>query len=256
MFKAYDWIARGRPRENGRAGRALATSVAVGLAALLMAMAFGVYVDRWIALHLFVAGMLTLAFLTVTGNPRRPTGNTVASSILIAASWVVCVYFLAMHDVHAKRIPMIDELSFADMTAAIVLTGLVLEATRRCIGMTLVVLVLGFLAYGIWGDALPGAFSHRPLSAQEIVDHLVYSTNGLMGPALEVAAFRCSCSSCSARCSTAGAAATSSTISRTASSAGRSAARPRSPCSRRGSTARSRGRPPPTSSRPAPSRCR
>ena len=26
-----------------------------------MAMAFGVYVDRWIALHLFVAGMLTLA---------------------------------------------------------------------------------------------------------------------------------------------------------------------------------------------------
>jgi len=189
MLKAYEWIARGRPRVNGPAGRGVATAVAIGLAVLLMAMAFGVYVDRWIALHLFVAGMLTLAFLTVTGNPRRPTGPTIASWLLIAASWAACAYFLAMHNVHAKRIPMIDELSFADMTAAIVLTVLVLEATRRCIGMTLVVLVLGFLAYGIWGDLLPGSFSHRALSAQEIVDHLVYSNNGLMGPALEVAAF-------------------------------------------------------------------
>ena len=188
-MKAYQWIARGRPRENGPAGRAVSTAVALGLSALLMAMAFGVYVDRAIALHLFVGGMLTLAFLTVTGNPRRPTGPTAASWLLVAASWAACLYFVAMHDAHAKRIPMIDELSVADMTAAIALTVLVLEATRRCIGMTLVVLVLGFLAYGIWGDRLPGSFSHRALSAQEIVDHLVFSTSGLLGPALEVAAF-------------------------------------------------------------------
>lgn len=189
MLKAYEWIARGRPRENGPAGKAVATGVAIGLAALLMAMAYGVYVDRSIALNLFVGGMLTLAFLTVTGNPRRPTGPTVGSWVLVALSWAAALYFVAMHDVHEKRIPMIDELTFLDMTAAIVLALLVLEATRRCIGMTLVVLVLGFLAYGILGDQLPGAFSHRPLTYHEIVDHLVFSHDGLMGPAIEVAAF-------------------------------------------------------------------
>lgn len=188
-MRAYDWIARGRPRENGPVGRALLTAVSLALAALLMAMAFGVYVDRALALQFFVCGMLTLAFLTVTGNPRRPTGPTVASWLLIAAAWAACAYFVAMHDVHAKRIPLVDELSAADMIAAITLAVLVLEATRRCIGMTLVVLVLGFLAYGIWGDRLPGAFSHRALTSQEIVDHLVFSSSGLMGPALEVAAF-------------------------------------------------------------------
>ena len=40
-MRAYEWIARGRPRENGSIGRALATAVAVGLAALLMAMEIG-----------------------------------------------------------------------------------------------------------------------------------------------------------------------------------------------------------------------
>ena len=189
LMSAYQWIARGRPRENGPVGKAVITATALALTALLMAMAFGVYVNRAIALHLFVGGMLTLAFLTVTGNPRRPTGPTVASWLLVAAAWGACAYFVSMYEVHDKRIPMIDALTVADMTAGIVLAALVLEATRRCIGMTLVVLVTGFLAYGIWGDLLPGAFSHRPLSAQEIVDHLVFSKDGLMGPALEVAAF-------------------------------------------------------------------
>ncbi|MBK6677166.1 MAG: TRAP transporter fused permease subunit [Rhodocyclaceae bacterium] len=188
-MSAYQWLAPGRRRQNGSAGRLLATAVAIGLTALLMAMAFGVYVNRALALHLFLGGILTLAFLTITGNPRRPAGPTRISWLLVAASWAASLYFVGMNSAHAKRVPMIDELSLADMTAAILLAVLVLEATRRCIGMTLVVLVLGFLAYGIWGDRLPGSFSHRPLSAQEIVDHLVFSTNGLIGPALEVAAF-------------------------------------------------------------------
>jgi TRAP transporter 4TM/12TM fusion protein len=188
-MSAYQWLAPGRRRQNGPAGRLLATAVAIGLTALLMAMAFGVYVNRALALHLFLGGILTLAFLTITGNPRRPAGPTRISWLLVAASWAASLYFVGMNSAHAKRVPMIDELSLADMTAAILLAVLVLEATRRCIGMTLVVLVLGFLAYGIWGDRLPGSFSHRPLSAQEIVDHLVFSTNGLIGPALEVAAF-------------------------------------------------------------------
>lgn len=161
--------------------------VATGL--LLLAMAFGWYVNREIALFLFLGAVLSLAFLTTTANPLRQTGRSWLAWGLVVLSVVSCGYFVAMHPVHEMRLPMIDELSNADILASIVLLALVMEATRRCIGMILVVLVTTFLAYAIFGSRLTGSFAHRGFSAQEIVDHLVFSTNGLFGPALEVAAF-------------------------------------------------------------------
>jgi TRAP transporter 4TM/12TM fusion protein len=90
---------------------------------------------------------------------------------------------------HEMRLPIIDSLSRADHVASIVLVLLVLEATRRTIGMTLVTLVLLFLAYGFLGHLLDGPFAHRQLSLEEIIDHLVFTTNGLFGPPLLVACF-------------------------------------------------------------------
>jgi TRAP transporter 4TM/12TM fusion protein len=66
---------------------------------------------------------------------------------------------------------------------------LVLEATRRVIGFTLVVVVLTFLAYGVFGHLIEGPFSHRALSLQEMLDQLMFTTNGVFGSALSVAAF-------------------------------------------------------------------
>lgn len=161
--------------------------VATGL--LLLAISFGWYVNREIALFLFLGAVLSLAFLTTTANPLRQTGRSWLAWGLVALSVGSCGYFIAMHPVHEMRLPMIDELSNADIAASIVLIALVMEATRRCIGMILVVLVTTFLAYAVFGSKLSGSFAHRGFSAQETVDHLVFSTNGLFGPALEVAAF-------------------------------------------------------------------
>ncbi|PTM39897.1 TRAP transporter 4TM/12TM fusion protein [Bosea sp. 124] len=161
--------------------------VAAGL--LLLAMSFGWYVNREIALFLFLGAVLSLAFLTTTANPLRQTGRSWPAWGLVALSVASCGYFIAMHPVHELRLPMIDELSTLDIAASMVLIALVMEATRRCIGMILVVLVSTFLAYAIFGNRLTGSFAHRGFSTQEIVDHLVFSTNGLFGPALEVAAF-------------------------------------------------------------------
>ena len=161
--------------------------VATGL--LLLAISFGWYVNREIALFLFLGAILSLAFITTTANPLRPTGRSGAAWVMVALSLVSCGYFIRMQPVHEMRLPMIDELSTADIVASIVLIALVMEATRRCIGMILVVLVGTFLAYAIFGNRLTGAFAHRGFTAQEIVDHLVFSTNGVFGPALEVAAF-------------------------------------------------------------------
>ncbi len=182
-------IAPGRSRTLERAERWFVTVGAALTAAMLLAVAFGVYVERTIALFGFLGAVLALAFITTTGNPDRPQTRSLWSWALAAASLMTCAYFIVMQPVHEMRLPMIDELTKADIVAGIAICALVLEATRRCIGFTLVALVLIFLAYGIFGDALGGSFSHRALSTQEILDHLVFSRNGLQGPPLEVAAF-------------------------------------------------------------------
>jgi TRAP transporter 4TM/12TM fusion protein len=46
-----------------------------------------------------------------------------------------------------------------------------------------------FLAYGVFGQWIQGPFSHRALSLREMLDQLVFTTNGVFGPALHVAAF-------------------------------------------------------------------
>ncbi|PZO00849.1 MAG: C4-dicarboxylate ABC transporter [Hyphomicrobiales bacterium] len=182
-------LAPGQSRRLDPAEQWTVHIVGVATGLLLLAMAFGWYVKREIALFLFLGAVLSLAFLTTTANPLRHTGRSWPAWGLVALSVLCCGYFVIMQPVHEMRLPMIDELSTLDIAASIVLIALVMEATRRCIGMILVVLVTIFLAYAIFGNRLSGSFAHRGFSTQEIVDHLVFSTNGLFGPAIEVAAF-------------------------------------------------------------------
>ncbi len=182
-------LAPGQSRVLPAAEQWFVHCVGVATGVLLLAMAFGWYVSREISLFLFLGAVLSLAFLTTTGNPARPRGRSWWAIGMAALAIAACAYFIAMRPVHEMRLPMIDELTPLDVTASIILILLVLEATRRCIGMTLVTLVLVFLAYAVLGSKLTGAFAHRGFTTQEMVDHLVFSTNGLFGPALEVAAF-------------------------------------------------------------------
>jgi TRAP transporter 4TM/12TM fusion protein len=70
-------------------------------------------------------------------------------------------------------------------TALIVLT---LEATRRTLGSALPILALIFIAYGLAGPWLPGPLRHRGLSYEILIDQTVFTTEGLFGIPLGVAA--------------------------------------------------------------------
>jgi TRAP transporter 4TM/12TM fusion protein len=58
---------------------------------------------------------------------------------------------------------------------------LILEISRRTIGWPMVGVTLFFLAYGFWGNYLPGTLSHRGYSFQRIVSHLYCFTDGIFG---------------------------------------------------------------------------
>jgi TRAP transporter 4TM/12TM fusion protein len=184
-----DYIGAGRPRELSGAARIISVAISLVLSVTFVAVASGVYIDETLGLHLFLGGVLILAFLHTTGNMRRPTRDSITGWLLALLSAGCCAYFLVMHDAHKERLPVIDPLTRTDIAVSLLLIALVLEATRRTIGLTLVILVGLFLAYASLGDRLTGAFSHRGMSLPEMIDQLVFTTNGLFGPALEVAAF-------------------------------------------------------------------
>jgi len=97
----------------------------------------------------------------------------------------VCVYMLIYYQQLIMRagLPTTMDLIIGGLTIL-----LVLEATRRSIGMPLVIVVIVFLAYAILGPYIPGYLSHRGYSLVRIIDHLTQGTEGIYGIPLGVSA--------------------------------------------------------------------
>ncbi len=73
-----------------------------------------------------------------------------------------------------------------DLIIGIVGVLLVIEATRRVVGLPMVIVVLCFLVYAFAGPYMPGVLSHRGLTAGQLVNHLYYTTEGIFGIPLGV----------------------------------------------------------------------
>lgn len=65
---------------------------------------------------------------------------------------------------------------------------LVIEATRRMMGMAMCIIIFVSFAYAIFGGYLPSAFAHSGYTFSRIVNHMFLSTQGILGTALGVSA--------------------------------------------------------------------
>ena len=63
---------------------------------------------------------------------------------------------------------------------------LVIEATRRVVGLPMLIVILLFLIYAFAGPYMPGIMAHRGLTPQQLVGHLFYTTEGIFGIPLGV----------------------------------------------------------------------
>jgi TRAP transporter 4TM/12TM fusion protein len=73
------------------------------------------------------------------------------------------------------------ELTQADWVIGTVTIALVFEAARRIMGWGLPVICGLFLAYGAFGQYLPGAFAHRGYGLDQIIGVLGFGTEGIYG---------------------------------------------------------------------------
>ncbi|PNH82166.1 TRAP transporter permease [Vibrio diazotrophicus] len=83
---------------------------------------------------------------------------------------------------------LLDGLQSLDQAAGIVLILLLLEATRRTVGLVMVLIAVLFLVYAMFGDVLPDNVASKGFSVEEIIRFHIYSTNGVYGAPLAIAA--------------------------------------------------------------------
>ncbi|MDD6134967.1 MAG: TRAP transporter permease [Selenomonadaceae bacterium] len=76
--------------------------------------------------------------------------------------------------------------SDVDLIVGVVGILLVIEATRRVVGLPMVCVVLVFLGYAFAGPYMPGVLAHRGLTLSQLVSHLYFTTEGIFGIPLGV----------------------------------------------------------------------
>ncbi|MCB2225835.1 MAG: TRAP transporter permease [Desulfarculaceae bacterium] len=68
------------------------------------------------------------------------------------------------------------------------LVFLILEGTRRSVGMPIVLVALSFLAYGVLGPYMPEFLAHKGYGPERLVSYLVWTTEGVFGIPIAVSA--------------------------------------------------------------------
>ena len=141
---------------------------------------------------LFLSFMLVLVFSTISAVPDRPSERADQIpwiDLALAALSIACgVYFATNLEAISTRITLLDPLTNVDTFFATVLILMCLEVCRRTVGILLTVIVILFMAYNLYGHLLSGAMGHGYISYEHFLDIMVFTTDGLFGTPLKVAA--------------------------------------------------------------------
>ncbi|HEX2116958.1 MAG TPA: TRAP transporter fused permease subunit, partial [Alphaproteobacteria bacterium] len=153
----------------------------------------GLYTEQFLAAVLGVT--LALTFLMIPPRGHDADGGTflsvgkrrVAWYDLLAsvAGFAACAYIAFRYPV------LVTELVYRPVdgiAVATVICALVLEATRRTSGWSLIIIILVLCAYALLGWMLPEQIATRPVALSRLMVYLGIDTNALLGGALQVAA--------------------------------------------------------------------
>ncbi len=129
----------------------------------------------FIAVLLCIAG-LSLPFKAYDGSHTRiPLRDWIFAALASGFSLYLLVFF---NEIFLQR-P--GEHTPIDLMVGVIAIAMVIEATRRTMGIFLPLLAIGTVLYGMFGPYLPGGLGHRGYSVSRIVAHLYKGTEGIYG---------------------------------------------------------------------------
>ncbi|MCR4425918.1 MAG: TRAP transporter permease [Firmicutes bacterium] len=142
-------------------------------------------VGPWIHLPVNLAFASVLTLLAYTSLlEKRKTLAWVTDIILVAAAIACTSYYALEYNQMVWRIgafPTTPDVVFAAITILVSL-----EITRRASGSALALVGIGFLAYGLLGQHIPGFLGHSGFALDRVITYM-YSDTGIFGTALSAA---------------------------------------------------------------------
>ncbi|WP_408011216.1 TRAP transporter permease [Pseudalkalibacillus sp. A8] len=138
--------------------------------------------------HLLFAIILIFLVYPITKN-REPTNKYIITNWLItilASSpflWIIYDYSRII-----ERWPLADVVTTNDLIFGSLALVVILEITRRTMGVPMLIIATTFILYALYGQNLPGIASHRGYGLPMIIDQLFLTTEGIFGVALSTSA--------------------------------------------------------------------
>ncbi len=147
--------------------------------------AFGAFAPQ-IQRSVHLGFVLTLVYLLYPARSKSNLSVLVWYDVILAIMGAaVCGYIVYNYDtIVLEAGPPTDlDLIFGIMTIA-----LVLEATRRIVGLPIALVAFIFLLYALFGNYIPGIMGHKGFSISRVVGHMYLTTEGIFGMPLGVSA--------------------------------------------------------------------
>ena len=146
--------------------------------------------DLLIQLPVHVASAVALGFLA----PPTPDSAAAAARLARRQPWLrwldagcallalaCAAYYVAQNARLTSRMALVDDPARGDVAVGVLFVLLLLEAARRHIGPSLVVLALLFVAYAFAGPQLPGFLSHGGETFLKLLDTQMLTMQGVFG---------------------------------------------------------------------------
>ena len=166
------------------------------LALLLVAasVAWAVDLYRKVGLVLFmeqyIAIILAIAFLLLFISVPARAGASQAIppwyDILLGLAGFASAGYIALRFVDLGTQMFFHPLD--GLTASIFVIVLSMEGMRRTTGWPLVITVLFFIVYGLWGHLIPGIMGAQQTHPLQLIYYMGFDSNAILGTALQVAA--------------------------------------------------------------------
>ena len=136
-----------------------------------------------------LAWVLPLAYLLFPMTKSAPRDRVPLYDWALAAlAAVPGIYSMVNYTAITERIQQIDPLTTAQLVLGTLLVVLLLEGTRRIVGLPLSLIAALFVAYMLYGYKLPGLLQGFPFSYGEVVEQLFLTDEGIFSMPLGVSA--------------------------------------------------------------------
>ena len=165
--------------------------LAVTMTVFQLYIKLGTPLQPWaqIPLHLCYALIIVFLFNPMAEKCKNKESKArqlwwIYDGFLNGATLFICWYFLSHANALNLRVYNVDPMTTLDITVAVLLLFVLMEAVRRVVSLALFVVILFFMAYAFFGQYISGIFRFAGMNFAQFCETLMLSQNGIFGSPL------------------------------------------------------------------------